>query len=69
MQVVTTEPSPPRAQVRLGLFEGDGQRTMDVVIPVLGSYVETVEPDHMVMVLFMGDTYESGVVMGRVEWF
>ena len=63
------EPSPVHAQVRLGLFGGDGQQTVDVVIPILGSYIEDIEAEQAVLVIFLGDTYESGVVIGRVDWF
>ena len=69
VQAVSVEPLPARAEVRLGLFGGDGQQVVDAVIPILGSYIEAIEPGQPVMVIFMGDTYESGVVMGRVDWF
>ena len=66
---VTNDPPPVRALVRLGLYAGDGTQTVDVEIPVIGSYIEIIDIDQPVMVLFMGDTNESGVVMGRVDWF
>jgi len=69
VQAVSVEPLPARTEVRLGLFGGDGQQVVDVVMPILGSYVEIIEPGQPVMVIFMGDTYESGVVIGRVDWF
>ena len=55
--------------MRLGLFEGDGTQTVDVEIPVLTSCSELIGVDMPVMVIFMGDTYASGVVMGPAYWF
>ena len=70
-KIVALPPEPPSATVtvRLGLFEGDGTQTVDVEIPVLGSAMEMINEDMPVMVIFMGDTHESGVVMGPVYWF
>ena len=63
------DPPPMRATVRLGVYEGDGTQTVDVEIPVLTSCSELIGVDMPVMVIFMGDTYTSGVVMGPAYWF
>ena len=49
------------------MFEGDGSKTQEAWLPIISTYVEAIEVECTVKVDFMGDTLESGVVMGRVD--
>ena len=60
---------PRRARVELYVFEGDGSKTQEAWLPILSTFVDDIDVENTVKVDFMGDTLESGVVMGRVDFF